>query len=142
MGPLSFDKSFAPTCFISYPYRYDSYEAKHETLKYSHLKEYCGYSLADQVYCQRSTRWRLQSIYKGIQYQLEGQKVVNNLQSPHCRESSKHNNYLNESFQLSNIRYLTGKRTNIYFDLAVLIHNASKLAADWIWTRLNRIQTV
>lgn len=41
---------------------------------------------------------------------------------------------------MNNVRYRTGKRANLHFDLLVLIYNASKLAADRINTRLQLLQ--
>lgn len=37
--PIGFDKHFAPTCFRELSYRYDSFDAKYETLKYTSPKE-------------------------------------------------------------------------------------------------------
>ena len=45
------------------------------------------------------------------------------------------NAYLKEFFQLNNVRYRTGKRAKVHFDIVTLIYNASKLA-------VNRINTV
>jgi len=45
------------------------------------------------------------------------------------------NAYLKEYFQLNNVRYRTGKRAKVHFDLVTLIYNASKLACD----RINRL---
>ncbi|SDK55045.1 transposase, partial [Lacicoccus qingdaonensis] len=42
------------------------------------------------------------------------------------------NAYLKEFFQLNNVRYRTGKRAKIHFDMVTLVYNASKLAADRI----------
>src|SRR5699024_6849397 len=50
------------------------------------------------------------------------------------------NAYLKEFFQLNNVRYRTGKRAKIHFDLAALIYNASKLGADRINAQLNQQQ--
>ena len=36
---VGFDKHFAPTCVREHSYRYDSFEKKHETLKYTRPKE-------------------------------------------------------------------------------------------------------
>src|SRR5690625_6355769 len=46
------------------------------------------------------------------------------------------NAYLKEFFQLNNVRYCTGKRTKVHFDIVTLIYNASKLAVDRINTQL------
>jgi Transposase DDE domain len=51
------------------------------------------------------------------------------------------NAYLKEFFQLNNVRYRTGKRAKIHFDMVTLVYNASKLAADRIIVQLNQQQT-
>ena len=48
------------------------------------------------------------------------------------------NAYLKEFFQLNNVRYRTGKRAKIHFDIVTLIYNASKLAVDRINTELSK----
>ena len=50
------------------------------------------------------------------------------------------NAYLKEFFQLNNVRYRTGKRAKIHFDMITLVYNASKLAADRINAQLNQQQ--
>src|SRR5699024_576929 len=50
--PLGFDKHFAPTCFREHSYRYDSYDAKYETLKYTRPKECKDCPLANEGICQ------------------------------------------------------------------------------------------
>ncbi|MCI1696816.1 transposase, partial [Aneurinibacillus aneurinilyticus] len=40
--------------------------------------------------------------------------------------------YLKAFFQLNNVRYRTGQRAKIHFDLVTLVYNASKLAVDRI----------
>lgn len=50
------------------------------------------------------------------------------------------NTYLKEFFQLNNVRYRTGKRAKIHFDMITLVYNASKLAADRINAQLNQQQ--
>lgn len=48
------------------------------------------------------------------------------------------NAYLKEFFQLSNVRYRTGKRAKVHYDIVTLIYNASKLAVDRIHTVLKQ----
>lgn len=50
------------------------------------------------------------------------------------------NPYLKEFFQLNNVRYRTGKRAKIHIEMAMLIYNASKLAADRIHAELTQLQ--
>jgi transposase len=40
------------------------------------------------------------------------------------------NAYLKEFFQLNQVRYRTGKRAKVHFDLVHIIYNTSKLACD------------
>ena len=49
------------------------------------------------------------------------------------------NAYLKEFFQLNNVRYRTGKRAKVHFDIVTLIYIASKLAADHIGLRTSSI---
>ena len=51
--PIGFDKHFAPTCFREHSYRYDSFDVKYETLKYTRPKECSDYPLANEVICQK-----------------------------------------------------------------------------------------
>ena len=48
------------------------------------------------------------------------------------------NAYLKGYFQLNNVRYRTGKRAKVHFDLVTLVYNASKLATDRINALLNQ----
>ena len=50
------------------------------------------------------------------------------------------NAYLKGYFQLNNVRYRTGKRAKVHFDIVTLIYNASKLAGDRINAMLNQQQ--
>lgn len=50
------------------------------------------------------------------------------------------NAYLMMYFQLNNVRYRTGKRAKVHFDLVTLVYNASKLAADCINALVNQQQ--
>ncbi len=50
------------------------------------------------------------------------------------------NAYLKEFFQLNNVRYRTGKRAKLYFDMVTLVFHASKLAADRINAQLRKVK--
>ena len=50
------------------------------------------------------------------------------------------NAYLKRYFQLNIVRYRTGKRAKVYFDLVTLVYNASKFAADRLNAMLNQHQ--
>src|SRR5690625_2476474 len=51
--PIGFDKHFAPTCLREHSYRYDSYDSKYETLKYTSPKECIDCPLAKEGICQK-----------------------------------------------------------------------------------------
>lgn len=51
--PIGFDKHFAPTCFREHSYRFDSFDAKYETLKYTRPTECNDCPLANEGICQK-----------------------------------------------------------------------------------------
>src|SRR5699024_7267550 len=59
LEPLGFDKHFAPTCVREHSYRYDSYDAKYETLKYTHPKECSDCLLAQEGLCQKVFKMKI-----------------------------------------------------------------------------------
>jgi transposase len=48
-----FDKHFAPTCFREHSYRYDRFDPKYETLKFTHPKECKECPLPNDGICQK-----------------------------------------------------------------------------------------
>jgi len=50
---IGFDEHFAPTCVREHSYRYDSYDTKHETLKYVRPKACEVCPLTDDSLCQK-----------------------------------------------------------------------------------------
>lgn len=50
---LGFDQHFAPTCFREHFYRYDSYDKRYQTLKYTQAKECNDCTLAQEGICQK-----------------------------------------------------------------------------------------
>lgn len=51
--PIGFGNFFAPTCFREHSYRYDSFDAKYETLKYTNPKERSECPLVNEGICQK-----------------------------------------------------------------------------------------
>lgn len=56
---IGFDKHFAPTCFREHSYRYDSYDSKYETLKYTQPKECHDCPLANGDICQKVFKMKI-----------------------------------------------------------------------------------
>ncbi|MFD1849672.1 IS1182 family transposase [Oceanobacillus bengalensis] len=135
--PIGFDKYFAPTCFREHSYRYDSFDAKYETLKYTRPKECNDCPLANEGICQKVYKVKITQDLRRYTAPARGSKAW---KTTFKRRTAveRVNAYLKEFFQLNNVRYRTGERAKIHFDMVTLIYNASKLAADRINAQLNQ----
>src|SRR5699024_2638388 len=134
--PTGFDTHFAPTCFREHSHRYDSYDSKSETLKYTSPKECIQCPLATQDICQKVLKMNSTKDHRKYTAPTRGSKAW---QSIYNRRTAveRVNAYLKEFFQLNNVRYRTGTRAKVHFDIVTLVYNASKLAVDRIDTALN-----
>lgn len=129
--PIGFDKHFAPTCVREHAYRYDSYDAKYETLKYTRPKECVDCPLAKDDLCQKVYKVRITTDLRRYTAPARGSKAWKTLFKQRTAVE-RVNAYLKETYQLNNVRYRTGKRAKVHFDLVTLVYNASKLACDRI----------
>ncbi|MEI3600286.1 MULTISPECIES: IS1182 family transposase [unclassified Oceanobacillus] len=137
---LGYDKHFAPTCFREHSYRYDSFDAKYETLKYTSPKECRECPLANEGICQKVYKMKITKDLRKYTAPARGSKAWDNIYKRRTAVE-RVNAYLKEWFQLNNVRYRTGKRAKVHFDMVTLVYNASKLAADRIDAQLNPSQT-
>jgi len=137
--PIGFDKHFAPTCFREHSYRYDSYDAKYESLKYTRPKECNDCPLANEGICQKVYKVKITTDLRKYSAPARGSRAWKNIFKQRTAVE-RVNAYLKEFFQLNNVRYRTGKRAKVHFDMVTLVYNASKLAADRINTQLNQQQ--
>lgn len=137
--PIGFDKHFAPTCFREHSYRYDSFDAKYETLKYTKPKECSDCPLVNEGICQKVYKVKITTDLRKYSAPARGSQAWKNIFKRRTAVE-RVNAYLKEFFQLNNVRYRTGKRAKIHFDMVTLIYNASKLAADRINARLTQQQ--
>src|SRR5699024_3642583 len=129
--PLGFDKHFAPTCVRVHAYRYDSYDAKYETLKYTHPKECSDCPLAQEGLCQKVFKMKITKDIRRYTAPARG-SVAWKKRFKKRTAVERVNAYLKEFFQLDNVRYHSGERAKVHGDMVTLIYNASKLAADRI----------
>ncbi|MFB7305541.1 MULTISPECIES: IS1182 family transposase [Bacillati] len=136
---IGYDKHFAPTCFREHSYRYDSFDPKYETLKYTRPKECSDCPLANEGICQKVYKVKITSDLRRYTAPARGSQAWKNIFKRRTAVE-RVNAYLKEFFQLNNVRYRTGKRAKIHFDMVTLIYNASKLAADRINVQLNQQQ--
>lgn len=138
--PIGFDKHFAPTCVRDHSYRYDSFDAEYDTLKYTRPKECSDCPLANEGICQKVYKMKITKDLRKYSAPARGSKAWKNIFKRRTAVE-RVNAYLKAFFQLNNIRYRTGKRAKIHFDMVALIYNASKLAADRINAQLNQPHT-
>ncbi len=135
--PMGFDKHFAPTCFREHSYRYDSFDTKYDTLKYTRPKECKDCPLAHEDVCQKVYKVKITTDLRRFTAPARGSKAWKTLFK--CRTAVERvNAYLKEFFQLNNVRYRTGKRAKVHFNIVALVYNASKLACDRINSLLNQ----
>lgn len=127
--PIGFDKHFAPTCVREHSYRYDSFDPKYETLKYTRPKECHECPLAKDSLCQKVYKVRITTDLRRYTAPARGSKKWKEIYKQRTAVE-RVIAYLKEYFQLNQVRYRTGKRAKAHFDLVHLVYNASKLACD------------
>lgn len=135
--PIGFDKHFAPTCVREHSYRYDSFDTKYETLKYTRPKECKDCPLANEGLCQKVYKVKITTDLRRYTAPARGSKARKIIYKQRTAVE-RVNAYLKEYFQLNNVRYRTAKRAKVHFDLVTLVYNASKLATDRMNALLNQ----
>lgn len=132
-----FDEHFAPTCVREHSYRYDSYDAKYETLKYVRPKECENCPLAHDTLCQKVYKMKITIDLRKYTAPARGSEAWKELAKQRSAVE-RVNAYLKEFFQLNNVRYRTGKRAKVHFDLVTLVFNSTKLASDRLKQQLQQ----
>lgn len=127
--PIGFDKYFAPTCVREHSYRYDSFDSKYETLKYTRPKECHDCPLVKDSLCQKVYKVKITTDLRRYTAPARGSKKWKDIYKQRTAVE-RVNAYLKEYFQLNQVRYRTGKRAKVHFDFVHLVYNASKLACD------------
>src|SRR5699024_724242 len=122
---IGFDKHFAPTCFREHSYRYDSYDTKYETLKYTQPKECSDCPLVQEGICQKESKMKITKDLRKYTAPARDSKAWKHLYKKRTAVD-RVNGYLKEFFQLNNVRYHSGERAKIHFDMVKFIYNASK----------------
>lgn len=129
--PVGFNKHYAPTCVREHSYRYDSFDPKYETIKYTRPKECKNCPLAHDDLCQKVYKVKITTDLRKYTAPARGSQAWKLLFKQRT-SVERVNAYLKEFFQLNNVRHRTGKRAKVHFDLVTLVYNASKLACDRI----------
>lgn len=137
--PEGFDQHFAPTCVREHSYRYDSFDSKYQTIKYTRPKECKDCPLAQDSLCQKVYKVRITTDLRRYTAPARGSQAWKNIYKERTAVE-RVNAYLKEYFQLNNIRHRTGRKAKVHFDLVTIVYNASKLACDRINFQLQTAQ--
>lgn len=124
---IGFDRYFAPTCVREHSYRYDSFDKKYQSLKYTRPKECENCPLSHDTLCQKVYKIRIETDLRRYSAPARGSSAW---KERYKERSSVERviGYLKEYFQLNNVRYRSGKRAKVHFDLVTAVYNGMKLA--------------
>ena len=128
---IGYDEHFAPTCVLEHSYRYDSFDLKYKSLKYTRPKECGNCPLQHDSLCQKTYKIRQSTDMRKYTFPARGSKKWDELYKERTAVE-RVNAYLKEFFGLNNVRHRTGKKAKLHFQLVTLVYNASKLATDRI----------
>ncbi|MCY9692577.1 transposase [Paenibacillus alginolyticus] len=121
------DKYFRPVCKEGHSYRFDSFDPKYETLKYTSPKE-CATCPFNDGECQKVHKVKVESDVRKYTIPARGSDRYYELYKKRLAVE-RVNAYLKEYFQLGNIRH-RGKLANVDFQLSCLVYTACKLTVD------------
>ncbi len=107
--PIGFDKHFAPTCVREHSYRYDSYDAKYETLKYTRPIECKDCPLANDSLCQKVYKKRITDDLRRYTAPARGSMKWNEIYKERS-SVERVNAYLKGYFLLNQIYHCTGRK--------------------------------
>jgi transposase len=136
---IGFDEHFAPTCVREHSYRYESFDEKYRSLKYVRPKECDTCPLSHDSLCQKVYKVKIETDIRRYSAPGRGSEAWKKLYKQRTAVE-RVNAYLKEFFQLKNVRYRTGKKAKVHFDLVTLVYNSTKLAIDRINKQLNKIK--
>ena len=128
-GPIGFNQYFAPTCVREHSYRYDSYDAKYETLKYTRPNECKDCPLANDSLCQKVYKKKITDDLRRYTVPARGSMKWTEIYKERSAVE-RVNAYLKGYFLLNQIYHCTGKKAKVHFDLVHIAYNACKLAVD------------
>ena len=134
---MGYDEHFAPTCVREHSYRYDSFDTKYKTLKYTRPKECAACPLRHDSLCQKTFKIKQSTDIRKYTNPARGSKKWDELYKERTAVE-RVNAYLKEFFGLNNVRHRTGKKAKFHFQLVTTVYNASKLATDRIRVHLKQ----
>lgn len=138
---VGYDKHFAPTCVREHSYRYDSFDPRYETLKFTRPKECKDCPLAHDTLCQKVYKIKITKDLRKFTVPARGTESWKAIYSQRTAVE-RVIGYLKEFFQLNIVRYRLGKRAIVHFQMAVLVYNGAELACDRLNLQLQDAQHI
>ncbi|MFD0698747.1 transposase [Paenibacillus sp. GCM10027628] len=135
--PEGMDGNFSPICQAGHPYRYDSFDSKYETLKYTRPKE-CEGCPMEHTGCQKIHKIRIEQDIRRHTVPARGSesfKVLFKRRTAIERVFA----YLKLYFGMGSTR-LRNTRSRVDFDLSCLAYNLCKYALDRLNQQLNKVK--
>lgn len=137
--PEGMNQDYTPMCMQGHAYRYDSFDAKYETLRYtqpSQCKD-CPLSGSD---CQKVFKIRIKTDLRKHTYPARGSESFTQLYNKRTAVERVFA-YLKEYFGMKRTRH-RGVRASVDFQLSTLAYNLSKFALDKLNKQLSKSQQV
>ncbi|AQY52285.1 hypothetical protein UE46_15515 [Listeria weihenstephanensis] len=124
------NEHFHPTCFLEYPYKYDSVDKRYQALKFTSPQDKCQTCpLRDEGMCQKVIKIKQTTNLRKYAVPARGTQAWEKLYS--LRSAVERvNGYLKNNYQLSNVRFNGGKATATHVSLIQLTYNAVKFAVE------------
>lgn len=136
---VGFDEHFRPTCVREHSYRFDSFDEKYRTLKFTQPKECATCPLRDDSLCQKVFKIRCETDIRKYTYPARGSELWKHLYKERTAVE-RVNAYLKGYFQLNNVRHRSGRKAKLHFHFVTFVYNACKLAVDRMNVLLNEKQ--
>ncbi|WP_052416668.1 transposase [Paenibacillus sp. FSL R5-0912] len=137
--PEGMNVDYTPVCSQGHAYRYDSFDAKYETLKYTQPSECKGCPLLGSG-CQKVFKIRIQTDLRKHTYPARGSESFTELYKKRTAVERVFA-YLKEYFGMKRTRH-RGVRASVDFQLSTLAYNLSKFALDKLNKQLSKSQQV
>jgi len=137
--PKGMNSDYNPVCSQGHTYRYDSFDAKYETLKYTQPSQCKDCPLSGSG-CQKVFKIRIQTDLRKHTYPARGSESFTELYKKRTAVERVFA-YLKEYFGMKRTRH-RGVRARVDFQLSTLAYNLSKFALDKLNQRLHNSQQV
>ncbi|WNS41389.1 transposase [Paenibacillus sp. MMS20-IR301] len=137
--PEGMNQDYTPVCSQGHAYRYDSFDAKYETLRYTRPNQ-CKDCPFSESGCQKVFKIRIQTDLRKHAYPARGSESFTQLYNKRTAVERVFA-YLKEYFGMKRTRH-RGVRASVDFQLSTLAYNLSKFALDKLNKQLSNSQQV